>query len=276
MIRNLSETLRAILTQPGLPAELAAARITFDAPVNDPSPAQTEVNLFLYDIRENNELRLTEPIVKRQNGQALVQPPPLRVACSYLVTAWPAGGTELTLQQHRLLSQVLQAFARFPTVPAPFLQGSLVGQEPPVPLMTAQMEGLKNPAEFWSALGTKLRPSLTIVATVSIPVTADTTAPLVTTVNAGFDLGRGVIEETLVEIGGRVRGPTGQPLADAYVEIVDLAKQTRTDENGQFKFDSVPTGAHTVRAVAVGFNPKTQPLVVPGRPEDYEISLTLL
>lgn len=276
MIRDLSQTLKAILTQPGLPTELAAAHITFDAPVNDPTPTPTEVNLFLYDIRENTELRLTEPVVKRQNGQAVVQQPPLRVACSYLVTAWPAGGTELTLQQHRLLSQVLQVLARFPTVPARFLQGNLVGQEPPLPLMTAQMEGLKNPAEFWSALGTKLRPSLTIVATVALPLLADTTAPLVTTLHTGFDLGRGVIEEMLVEIGGRVRGPGGQPLADAYVELVDLAKQTRTDADGQFKFDSVPTGAHTVRAVAVGFNPKTQPLVVPGRPEDYEITLTPL
>jgi hypothetical protein len=38
----------------------------------------------------------------------------------------------------------------------------------------------------------------------------------------------------------------------------------------------VPAGTHTLRAVAPGFQLKSQPLVVPGRPEDYEITLAPL
>jgi phage antirepressor YoqD-like protein len=57
MIRDLSQTLRAILTQPGLPAELAAAQIAFDRPTEQFNPSQTTVDLFLFDVQENKELR---------------------------------------------------------------------------------------------------------------------------------------------------------------------------------------------------------------------------
>lgn len=276
MIRDLSLTLQAILTQPGLPAELAAARIVFDAPTDAYTPAQTEIDLFLYDIRENAELRRSDPVVERRNGQAIIHPAPLRVACSYIVTAWPVGGTDLPLQQHRLLSQVLQLFSRLPTIPAAFLGGGLVGQEPPLPMLTAQTDGLKNPAEFWLALSNRPRPSIMLVVTISVPVFEDVTGPLVTTRVTGFGVGTSVISETLVQIGGRVLSAAGQPLSDAYVDIPSVGLQTRTGLEGRFTFARVPIGTHTIRAVAVGFTLRTQPLVVPGPPENYEISLTPL
>ena len=43
------------------------------------------------------ELRSNEPTLRRLNGQVEIQRPPLRVACSYLITAWPIGGTDLAL-----------------------------------------------------------------------------------------------------------------------------------------------------------------------------------
>ena len=170
MIRDLSLTLRAILDQPGLPAELAAAQIVFDRPTEPFAPSPTAVDLFLYDIRENVDLRSNEPIVERLNGQARIHRPPLRVACSYLVTAWPISDEEPALQEHRLLSQVLALLSRYPTIPENFLQGRLVGQEPPLPMMTAQANGLQNPAEFWTAVGNKLRASLTVTVTIAMPV----------------------------------------------------------------------------------------------------------
>jgi Pvc16 N-terminal domain/Carboxypeptidase regulatory-like domain len=276
MIRDLSLTLQAILTQPGLPAELGSARIVFDAPTDTYKPSQTEIDLFLYDIRENAELRRSDPVVERRNGQAIIHPAPLRVACSYIVTAWPVGGADLPLQQHRLLSQVLQLFSKLPTIPATFLSGSLVGQEPPLPMLTAQTDGLKNPAEFWLALSNRPRPSIMLVVTISMPVLEDVTGPLVTTRTTGFGVGTSVISERLVQIGGRVLGAGGPPLSDAYVDIPDTGLQTRTDSEGRFTFSRVPVGTHTIRAVAVGFSLRTQPLVVPGQPEDYEVSLTPL
>jgi hypothetical protein len=165
MIRDLSETLRALLA-PALPL----ADISFERPTDQFQPAQTTVNLFLYDVRENVELRSNEPVVRRLGNQSRTEPPPLRIACSYLVTAWPTGGGDLALEEHGLLSDSLRRLASFPTIPPEFLQGRLVGQQPPLPTMTAQPVGLNNPAEFWTALGNRLRVSLTLTATISLPV----------------------------------------------------------------------------------------------------------
>src|SRR2546426_4907251 len=184
MIRDLSLTLQAILEDPALNTsfpELTAAQIVFDRPVETFNPTQTTIDLFLYDIRENMELRSNEPTMRRLNGQVELQRPPLRVACSYLITAWPIGGTDLALQEHRLLSQVLQVLSPYRKIPAPFLRGQLVGQEPPLPLLIAQTDGLKEPAEFWTAIGNKLRPSLTVTVTIGMEVFAPVTAPIVIT-----------------------------------------------------------------------------------------------
>ena len=86
MISDLSLTLRALLTQPGLPAELAAAQIVFDRPSEQFTPTQTSVDLFLYDIREDRDF-----VAGSASGGGSVRP----FACTYLVTAWPVGGPEL-------------------------------------------------------------------------------------------------------------------------------------------------------------------------------------
>jgi hypothetical protein len=127
MIRDLSETLRALLDDPALAGtfpDLAAAQVVFDRPVESFNPSQTTIDLFLYDLRENMELRTSETQYVRTNGHVTVRPAPLRLACSYLVTAWPVGGSDLPLREHRLLSQVLQVLSQHPRIPASFLVGS--------------------------------------------------------------------------------------------------------------------------------------------------------
>ena len=166
MIRDLSQVLGRILEDSRLSSrfpELAAAQISFERPSETFNPGQTTVNLFLYDIREHLELRNNEPSVEMRGGQAIIHNPPKLIACSYLVTAWPVGGEELPLQEHRLLSQVLQVLSAYPTIPESFLGSTLLaGQEPPLPMVTAQVDGVQGAAEFWTALGNQLRPSLTV------------------------------------------------------------------------------------------------------------------
>jgi Pvc16 N-terminal domain len=131
MIDDLSRSLRVILDDPGLATsfpELADAQISFERPSETFNPAQTTIDLFLYDVRENVELRDNTPSVTRLNDQVAIGRPPLRVACSYLVTAWPVGGIEPPLQEHRLLSQALQVFSALPTIPPGFLQGCWSGR----------------------------------------------------------------------------------------------------------------------------------------------------
>src|SRR3954451_14788872 len=121
MIRDLSTTLQAILSDPSLAApfpELSKALIAFDRPDDGFMPTQTTVDLFLFDVRENMELRSNEPKIQRLNGQAVIHQAPMRVACTYLITAWPVGGTDLALQEQRLLTQTLQVLSTYPRIPA--------------------------------------------------------------------------------------------------------------------------------------------------------------
>mgnify|MGYP003694059073 CR=1 FL=1 len=171
MIRDLSLTIQALMDDPALATpfpELFGAQIVFDRPAEGFNPTVPTIDLFLFDIRENVELRSNEPRITRTNGQVSISKPPLRVSCSYLLTAWPVSGGDLALQEHRLLGQALQVLSRCSHIPAQFVKGQLVGQEPPLPVMTAQSDGLREPYEFWSAIGNRMRPSIIVTATIGL------------------------------------------------------------------------------------------------------------
>lgn len=260
MIHDLSATLEAILVDPTLGAEypeLAAATIVFARPdATFVPPQQSAVDLFLYEIKENLELRNNQPVVRRQNGLATVSPPPRRIDCSYLVTAWPQDPVPPTLemQEHRLLGQALQVLGRYPTIPEQFVQGGLRPPvppappapppviEPPLPMLAPAVNGLKSVAEFWTAMGNQVRASFTVTATISMSIRSDVTWPIVSTTRAGIDVGGGV-DETLIGIGGEVRANAAAgsgPVADALVDIVDAGLRVRTDADGRFRFERVP------------------------------------
>lgn len=275
MIRSLSETLHAILTQPQLPAELAAAQIMFDRPVESNGYQQTTINLFLYDIRENVELRNNEPIIVRQQGKVITHRPPLRVSCSYLITAWPFGGQALELQEQRLLSQVLEVLSRYNTIPGSFLQGKLVGQEPPLPMVTLQLDAVKNLAEFWSALGAKIRPSITVTVTISM---TDITPPVEdsTVISAQFDMELKDVPATklaLFRIGGLVIDANSKPIANAIVSLLEAALTTASDDQGRFVFGKVAAGAYTLRAQS-GLKTRDVAITVPAaQGNNYDVQI---
>jgi Pvc16 N-terminal domain/Carboxypeptidase regulatory-like domain len=275
MIQDLSRTLQTILSQPGLPAPLKNALIAFDRPEQSFKPLQTTVDLFLYDLRENLELRSNELTIDKGNTQAVTHKAPMRLACSYLATAWPVGGADPALQEQQLLSQVLQALARFPTIPGTFLQGLLVGQTPPLPMVALHPDALKNLAEFWSSLGNSLRASLTVTVTIRVPVFADVTEFLVTSATTNATAGNGSADSWL-QFGGRVFDPSANGVPGALADLLDTGLRTRTDDDGRFVFSGVQAGSHTLRIVATGFQPLIQSVIVPGDPGNFQVSLTPL
>jgi Pvc16 N-terminal domain/Carboxypeptidase regulatory-like domain len=284
MIDDLSQTLRTILTRSG-PDPLKSAQIVFDRPADPFTPQQTTVDLFLYDIREDVELRSNEPVFQRINGQVITHAPPLRVACSYLVTAWPGGetGDAAALLEQRLLSQTLQVFAAQSTIDPKFLQGSLKGQEPPLPLVTALVDPQKNLSEFWTALGNKLRPSLTVRATISITdLIPPKTEPMVIIehLRSGVRSALGeesVIPDTLDEsfrIGGGVSDASNRPIAAATVTIVELGETTRTDPDGRFVLGKMKAGDFTLR-VKTDTAERIFPIKIPAPDgENYNLQIT--
>jgi hypothetical protein len=88
MIHDLSLILRKILNDPSLPEQLKSAQIAFDRPTEPFNPGQRTVNLFLYEVQESRELCNPTPIIEKINGSFIRKEPPLRIDCSYIVTAW--------------------------------------------------------------------------------------------------------------------------------------------------------------------------------------------
>lgn len=276
MIEDLSRTLQTILSQPGLAAPLSNALIAFDRPDQTFHPMQTTVDLFLYDLRENLDLRSNELTIDRSsNTQSVTHKAPLRLACSYMATAWPVGGTDPALLEQQLLSQVLQILGGLPTIPATFLQGTLLGQQPPLPMVALHPDAIKNLAEFWASLGNTLRASLTITVTISVPVMPDVIDFLVTTSNTATGTGNGTPDQWL-QFGGQVLDNVGNNIAGALVDLLDVGLRTRSGWDGRFVFSGVQAGAHKLRIVATGFSIFNGTVTVPGAPGDFLVSMTPL
>jgi Pvc16 N-terminal domain len=183
MLDALDTTLKTLLER-SLPSELASVvDIRFDTPDGDFAPLNEKktVDLFLYDVRENRELRCNEPIVQRNDDGSLSQQrPPVRVDCSYLITAWsPADDAKVRVkEEHQLLGEVMKVMLRYPTLPFAILPASLQNQEN-TRTSLLQPSQLQSIAEFWQALGGKPKAALNYTATIWLEIEEmRATAPL--------------------------------------------------------------------------------------------------
>lgn len=280
MIRDLSLTLQAVLDDPALAVDfpdLLAAQVAFDRPSENFTPNVSTINLFLFDVRENLELRSNEPDITLQARVYQIRQAPIRVACSYLVTAWPAGGGDLALQEHHLLSQALLVLARYPKVPPSFLRGALVGQEPLLPMMTAKSEGVSEPHEFWAAIGNKMRPSFVVTVTISMqPFPQAVLAPEVIASSVRLDRrapgGQVPGATARFRIGGRAT-QGGVAVADASVELRELGLSARTDGEGRYQIGAMPAGTYTLRLDKDGSIQDVVVAVPPAATTSYDIAL---
>ena len=190
MFNDLDDTLRALLTSiaPSAPVELRNADISFSTPDQTFTPARDTLNVFLYGVSENRQMRDPAPIIERSNGQYERRRPPIRVDCAYLVTAWStATGDVKIAREHRLLGLALAWLNRFPLIPPAFLQGSLTNQPFDPPTVVAQMDHQEHVGEFWSALGVSPRPAFTLIATIALELDAQIEGPPVVTSELRFE-----------------------------------------------------------------------------------------
>jgi len=185
MIKDLDETIAALLRRDLPPALVGQVQISFATP-DDQFPPQSvtlpAIDLFLYDVRENLELRSNEVYLdRRSDGRAIRTQAPVRMDFSYLVTAWPSESVpDQAEDEHHLLGEVMRVLLRYRTIPEDVLQGVLVGQQPPLPVSSMQPGRLQSLGEFWQALGGKPKAALNYQVTLSVDVTAPQEVPLVT------------------------------------------------------------------------------------------------
>jgi hypothetical protein len=180
MVNDLDEALKRLLLEKG-GIDGTEIDISFETPDREWSAAisRPTINLYLYDIRENCELRGLEwTVSKDEHGKATRKKNASRVDISYMITVWTSDVADM----HRLLWHTLSTLFRYPELPPDVLAGPLQTLEYPIRAQAAQTDGLfNNPADFWSALDNQIRPSVNYIVTVPLDTGTAFTAPVVRT-----------------------------------------------------------------------------------------------
>jgi hypothetical protein len=172
MFQDLDATLAALVE-----GELAVKNvaISFAAPDDQFPPSSVKlpaIAFFLYEVRENTDLRTNQwELDRRQDGVTTRKRPPVRVDCFYLITAWPSESAPNPAQdEHRLLGEVLKVLLRYRAIPSSFLRGDLIGLEPPLRARIIAENQLQSLGEFWQAMGGKPKATLHYAITLSVDV----------------------------------------------------------------------------------------------------------
>ena len=177
MIQDVDETLKELLVRKGS-VNLDMIDIRFDLPNKEWVATVTKptINLFLYDVRENHELRQNRGTFVRSGDTGVVARPPVRIELSYLITAW----TTDVADEHQLLGNVLTTLLQFPLVPEDVLKGSLQTQPLPLQAWIAQPERTPSPWEFWGHVDHGMKAGLNFVLTMALQPYPTTDVKLVT------------------------------------------------------------------------------------------------
>ncbi len=262
MFDDLDASLAAVLADAAAPAEVRSAEVTFTVPDKDFNPAQPTLDLFLHEVQENRDLRDDQPRVQHLPGGGWISTrAPMRVNCSYLVTAWsPKGGGLRAAEEHRLLGRSLLWLGRFPVIPDSYLQGSLANPAQPLPVSTlvAQTREGQSMGEFWTALGIAPRPAFSLTVTVALQPFPDAdNFPDV----AAVQVRSALLPDPALH--GQVFDPALAAVAGAMVRLVEAGRSVTADQDGGFSFADVPFGAYTL-VVQLAGHPDTT------RQVDYE------
>jgi hypothetical protein len=287
MFHYLDLTLENLLNDSAAPSALVDAETSFATPEKSFTPQQADnsINLFLYEVKENRELRQSYPNKDLRNNQGAIKRAPLRVDCAYMVTAWSKKTGEIGVRDsHDLLGKAFYWLSRFPKIPEQLLTAAgLTRQLFDAPTMVAQMDGAKSAGEFWSALGIPPRPYFNLIVTICMDLDQAVEDSIVTTMSSRYlQTGEPSSEEEILLIAGTVRDSAGKSVPNAWVlmEPYDPVRDNEikvTDKDGHFVFKKAVRGVgFSLRARASGY-PETLPRqfdVVPSATGEYDLQFT--
>jgi len=282
MLADLDETIRRLLVDE-LPVKNGEIEISFNQPRRDWSSriSKPTVNIFLYDVRENNVLRRHQ--WERMNGNsrqdlAQLKRTPMRVDCSYIISVWAADPED----EHRLLTRCMMTLFRFPTLPENRLVDSLQHPRYEIQAQLAQHDTLTEPSDIWNVLDNELRPSVSYVVTLALDPWQVITAPIVRTRTFRLGQAQGLPQETslqadatradMVMIGGIVSSSADStPLRNIDVALRGTGYLATTDAEGRFVLGSVPPGTYTLVAWTSEGKPEQKAIEVPSEAYDMEV-----
>lgn len=278
MIADLDETIRKLLVDE-MPIKNGEIDVKFDQPTREWSAKLTKptVNLFLYDLRENNVLRQHQwQHAGNSNGRpdlARLKRTPYRIDCHYMLTTWAAEPDD----EHRLLTRCLMALFRFPVLPEDRLAGTL--QDPPFDIQAslARHDRLTNPAEVWSSLDNEMRPSVSYIITLALDPWSEVTGPAVRTLTLRTGQAEDLPEKwqlaggtTTVTIGGTVTRRQS-PQANVDVALKGTGFVGTTDAQGHYTLAGMPPGDYTLVVWPAKGKPKEKKITVPGPTYDVKM-----
>lgn len=288
MIADLDETIRQLLIEE-LPIKNGEIDIKFDQPKREWSSrlSKPTLNFFLYDVRENATLR-SHGWERIDNGTGRItaqKRTPMRIDCFYLMTSWAADPED----EHRLITRALMALFRFPIFPNERLIGTLRNPIFEISSRLAVHDRLTNPAEVWSALDNELRPSIPYIITLALDPWSEVTGPAIRTYTIRLGqaetlprnqkIQEGSVPDEMIFLGGVVRLKTkdGAPQPGLQVAIKGTGWMDTTDEEGRFRFGSIPPGEYTLVAWPGGKTPAKpveRKVTIPAEDGNYDIILT--
>jgi hypothetical protein len=265
MLADLDETLRGLLKAELERHGFEAVDIAFDAPAREWSGqlSKPSVNLFLYDLREAEQMRTSEWSRMTKDGRTFEGRPPMIMECSYAVTAW----TQAVEDEHRLLSQVLAIFNAYPELPQDSLNGRLANGSQAFPIKARIGQGKGEKSDFWSAIGGQYKVSLDYVVRLSVDSGAKLErGPEVRTQTVRTRLSDGPAR-AVVEMhrsAGRISNKKGEPIANVWITLPDVGTWTASSADGRFRFDRLPPGRHRLLARTADGKEADAHIEVPG------------
>lgn len=243
--------------------------VRFDPPRREWVGALTRPTLdfFLFDVRENTDLRHADLQTNRRNGVTTYKLPPRRFDLRFMVTAL----TSQVADEHQLLWRALAILLQHGSFPEAILPPALRTLEPALSAQVLRPETESMFADLWGGLEVHPRPALLYVVTAPVDLEVVIEAPLVLTRTARyFDTDRGALVEATRHIGGVVRDARGAPVAGAQVGVDGRASAPATsDAQGRFVLVGVPQGKVPVRVARDGGKAQVLQLEVPS--DSYEL-----
>ena len=238
--------------------------ITFEAPTQEriDKLIRPAINLFLFDIQENTELRQGDFERSRNNGRGERRAPLRRFALHYMVSAL----TTAIEDEHELIWRVLLTLVRHPQFPVEMLSEGLRSLEPAPITKVCQSDEGQRLSGIWTALGVPLHPALYYVVTVPVDMNIVIEAPLVLTRSARYTRTHDarILPEVGIQIGGVVRNAEGLPLTNVKVALEGrTAIDSQTNEDGRFVLAGVPAGMVELRVTPAGGTHKIVKVEVP-------------
>jgi Pvc16 N-terminal domain len=306
MIDRLDEVLRDLI-QSRVTALAGQTQVGFEPPTEDWRLAvlgagEQRVNFYLYDLRENMQLRSNARTREMQQGWYVERPAPPRLDCHYVVTAWSpvtfTPAVEPAIDEHAVLYDVLEVLMRHRPLSAKEVyklgvtipSGQTLASVPEplrsdLPLDVVQVDGIRNLGDFWNTMKLPWKPALHL--TVTIPVVLlepDIESPAVTTLTGDYRQAQSAVTaEVLLTVGGRVlAGTPGEAVRGAWVQIVGLNppavqvvnRRLITGTDGRFLFSRLRQGRYRIRAIAAGIGDVPREVDVPSETGEYDVQFS--